>query len=70
MSTSRIRDSADVRFSAATLMLEIAYSRRFCVAPRPERAVETAVRAVSSVSIAACAFAAVSTVRELPPAAS
>ncbi|CPU68108.1 Uncharacterised protein [Mycobacteroides abscessus] len=48
-------------------MLEIAYSRRFCVAPRPERAVDTALSAVSIVSIAACAPAAVATLSDVPP---
>src|ERR1700730_4744877 len=61
MSVSLTRDSEDVRFSAATDRLATMCSKRFCVAPRVERAVETLAMAESSMAIAETAPALVVT---------
>src|SRR2546422_8672642 len=61
MSVSRVRDSDDVRFSAATDRLATMCSKRFCVAPRVDRAVETSAMAESSRAIAEVAPALVVT---------
>src|SRR5256712_2351717 len=61
MSVSRTRDSDDVRFSAATDRLATMCSKRFCVAPRVDRAVDTLAMAESSRAIAEVAPALVVT---------
>src|SRR2546426_2801812 len=61
MSVARTRDSDDERFSAATERLATMCSKRFCVAPRVDRAVETLAMAESSRAIAEVAPALVVT---------
>src|SRR5437588_1508307 len=59
MSVSRTRDSDEVRFSEATERLATMCSKRFWVAPRVDRALETSPIAESSMAMAEVAPALV-----------